>query len=427
MKYCLRLLGALLFLGMVAWNGTAESAPPLDRVAAWRQDLQAMRNALSGPSTIPQEDGPKTLHGQKDFARVYPPERFDASLREIEQEIPRLSDEEIALRLKQLMASAHVAHNAVFSGKPSFQKTLLLDLTWLADGVVVGGASPEFADSIGSRIVRVGDQPVEEVLRALDPYASYETEAWRRVRVVRMLQEQAMLRHLDLLDEQGRVRLTLESAEGKQNTLAVPFAPGPFAILSPSEARREPAPLAERHLQSYYWFETLFERHALYLQYNRCANDPAHPMDSLVREITASLDAHPVQRTIVDLRWNEGGDSSILQPLIEALKPRRQQTGKVYVLIGPHTFSSGLLNAMDLRKRLHARLVGEATGGSLSGYGEVEYFRLPNSKLLVQYTTKYFRLKNRNASLEPDLPAVTTAQSLRERRDVALEAALAAR
>ena len=55
----------------------------------------------------------------------------------------------------------------------------------------------------------------------------------------------------------------------------------------------------------------------LYVQYNRCANDPAKPFADFARELFAFADAHPVDRVVVDLRYNGGGNSRVIAPLID--------------------------------------------------------------------------------------------------------------
>lgn len=100
--------------------------------------------------------------------------------------------------------------------------------------------------------------------------------------------------------------------------------------------------------------------------------------------------------------------------------------GKIYALIGPYTFSSALDNALELHKDLSAVLVGEPTGGAPDGYGEVSSFTLPNSKLVIRFTTKRWGVKGgTNTTLIPDLPAPFKLADFIAGRDPALEAAIA--
>ncbi|MDC7242938.1 MAG: hypothetical protein PQJ44_03060 [Sphaerochaetaceae bacterium] len=76
----------------------------------------------------------------------------------------------------------------------------------------------------------------------------------------------------------------------------------------------------------------------------------------------------------------------------------------MYVCIGNSTYSSGLLNAIELKEDLGAILVGEPTGGKPNCYGEVQELILPNTELLVKYSTKEFTIYSDSdpITLEPD-------------------------
>ena len=82
----------------------------------------------------------------------------------------------------------------------------------------------------------------------------------------------------------------------------------------------------------------------------------------VAKELLASVDANPVERIIVDLRGNGGGDSSIINPLLAGIEQRGyNQRGKLFVLMDRDTYSSGFHGLMKLRKR-NAIQFGEASG-----------------------------------------------------------------
>jgi hypothetical protein len=135
------------------------------------------------------------------------------------------------------------------------------------------------------------------------------------------------------------------------------------------------------------------------------------------------VDCHPTH-----LRRNGGGDSHVIGPLKRGLTARRNKLGKFYVLIGPGTFSSAVDNAIELQRSLGAVFVGEPSGGKPSSYGEVKQVALPNSKLVVQYTSKWFgsHKDSEPGDLTPAIPAPRTLVDLIAERDPALTAALTA-
>lgn len=116
----------------------------------------------------------------------------------------------------------------------------------------------------------------------------------------------------------------------------------------------------------------------------------------------------------MDLRWNGGGDSRVIGPLKSALAKGK---AKVYALIGAQTFSSALMNAMEMQRELHATLVGEPAGGKPSGYGEVKTLTLPNSGLAVRYPSKYSGAPTElGEELRPDIAApLETKPSVNQR------------
>lgn len=126
---------------------------------------------------------------------------------------------------------------------------------------------------------------------------------------------------------------------------------------------------------------------------------------------------------MVDLRQNRGGNSTILDPFINTLKKSSfNQEGRLYVIIGKDTYSSGILNAIRLRKETAACFVGEPTGGQPNHYGEVRTFQLPNSKKTIRYSTRYFHWLNQEIdTLVPDVEIKESFAAYRRGTDPVLE------
>lgn len=127
---------------------------------------------------------------------------------------------------------------------------------------------------------------------------------------------------------------------------------------------------------------------------------------------------------MIDLRGNSGGNSFIIRPLRSGLKERLGKIGHVFVFIGPWTASSAVENATGLRTSLNATLVGEPTGENMGGYGEIKLVNLPNSKLRVQYSTKWSgSMEESKTPLTPDRMAPRSVSDTLSGLDTALDAA----
>ena len=404
--------------GAARLNSKAGQSSPTARADRWAQDLDTFAAEFAKQ--------------QKDFTTLYPKARFDCGLGAIRQSVASQSDAEIVLALMRLVASANVAHTTVrapTAGPLAFRR-LPLTLSWFSDGLAVTGAPDWLRAALGTRIIRIGSMTPVELEAAIAPYVSHENEMWLHQQSPALMVTVEMLQHFTIADATGRVPITVMTPGGAAVTLTVePSDPqNATPVVSMYDALSIPPALYRKHLQSYYWYEYLPDSRALYVQYNRCRNDPALAFNDFSRQVFAAADTNPVDRTIVDLRFNQGGDSAIVAPLVDGLKARARMVapGHLFALIGRATFSSGLMAALDLRDKLRAVLVGEPVGEKPNSYGEVRTFTLPHSQLEVQYTVKFFRLMPNGdpPTVSPDVLVPRSLEAALAGLDPTLDAAL---
>ena len=165
-------------------------------------------------------------------------------------------------------------------------------------------------------------------------------------------------------------------------------------------------PLYQKNIGKNYWFEYLEKSKTLYLAYNRCYDEKERSFKEFIKEVFAVADKMPVEKFVIDMRRNGGGNSEIINPLHKYLKKRRELYKKknLFVLMGNGTFSSGVLNSLRLKQDFGAIWVGEPSGQKLNIYGNIKIFELPNSKLTVTYSISYFPFGKRFAKYLPNLP-----------------------
>jgi hypothetical protein len=401
-----------LFFALTLCRWTA--AQPAERAGQWQQDLQFFAERFPA--------------SQKDFGKLYDRAAFDAEVASLKAGAGTLSDAVIALRLMKLVASAKVAHTYVAAPPYRLFRRLPLTFTWYADGLAVTGAPPPYAAALGARVVRIGAMTPDQVLASAAPYLSHETEGGLRTQTAQQLTSLELLQQAGAAGAGEAAEFTLARPGAEAFTLTVqPADPRTAGLQNMFDALHLPVPLYRKNPERYYWYEYLAESKALYIQYDRCQNQEGAPFAGFARELFAFADSHPVERVIVDLRFNGGGYSRLMNPLTAGLKSRASLRSRIFVLIGAGTFSSAVMNAIDLRRELHAVLVGEAASEKLNSYGEVKSFRLPNSNLRVQYSTQFFRMDKDAgpAALEPDVRVPRTLADTLVGRDAALETALA--
>nr|WP_281395931.1 S41 family peptidase [Clostridium aciditolerans] len=151
----------------------------------------------------------------------------------------------------------------------------------------------------------------------------------------------------------------------------------------------------------------------LYFKYNACKEMEDKSVFDFGKELIKFINKNQVDKLVIDLRNNSGGNSTLLEPFIEDLKAcdKINKKGNLFVIVGRETFSSALLNVLLLKEDTNAIFLGEATGGKPNCYGEVERFTLKNSGLTVCYSTKYYKII-KDDSLPSFYPEVSLALTI---------------
>lgn len=355
---------------------------------------------------------------------------FQKSVTELANQVPDLNDEQIIVGIMRIVASIGDGHTRTYpNAKPVRFASLPLEMRWMDGELIIVAASPEYEQAVGATVVQIGDHSVQDVLEAVKPLIPADNDMEILNDTPQYMAMPAILFGLDLIPQKDRVTFGFEEQDGSRFDLELQPGSGKSeSFVTVYEKVGVQRPLYEQDHESFYWYQYLPESNAIYVQYNRCAEQDGKPFEAFVDEVFQLIDEKEGSRLVLDVRTNGGGNESVLTPFVEAIKarPALSSEGRLFVIIGRGTYSSALQNAITLSLDTNATLVGEPTGGKPNHYGEVRQFRLPNVGLLIQYSTRYWL--NYPAgdplTLEPDVPAPITVADLLTGRDPALEIAL---
>jgi hypothetical protein len=145
--------------------------------------------------------------------------------------------------------------------------------------------------------------------------------------------------------------------------------------------------------------------------------------------VLSGMRSKEVERVVVDLRRNGGGDNYLSEPLRHELaRSRFNRPGGLYVLIGPKTFSAGQNLANRLERETLAIFVGEPTGSAPNLVGDPELLVGDVTGVTVMVAkTRWFDggPDDRRRWIFPDIFTPSVAADWIEGKDRALSAALA--
>jgi hypothetical protein len=293
-------------------------------------------------------------------------------------------------------------------------------LTWVGGQLYLVSVPSAQRDALGAQILAVDGHPIAQVLGRIGSVIDYQDPG--------LLQDEEadyltyfprLLYWLGLTRSPDQAAFTVRAASGASSVVrarAVTHLPaGALASL--------PAPLYLEDQGKPYWLRVLSSQRAIYLKYNQCLDD--NGFQQLAAEAIAVLRQHPSYRLIVDLRDNPGGDTEPFTSLTDGLTadPALHRPDRIFGLVNQDTDSSATLDAYSLGQIPNAVLIGQPPGDPIDEYGDEQTFSLPNSGIMVIYTTAVVNSLSRRLGA-PDIVVSPTIQQVRAGIDPVLGTAL---
>lgn len=405
----------------------------LSRDDGWRYDLQFLAKELKRRSYDP-------------YRRISR-EEFDAIVRRVHESIARLTDLQISIELMKFVARGSDAHTMVFGffERPEFLQTIPVDMFLFEEGLFITEADARYQDLLGAQVLRFGGHTIPEVLQALDPIISRDNalSALKVMGLMRM-RNLPLMHALGLIPEPDKVSLSIIDREGNSRTVTlradarIPsrqlWEGLPAGWKSFHEFASGPPPLYLKNMYAPYWFEYLPETKLVYFQFNRVMNDSRESLAQFSDRLFKFINEHEVDKLVIDMRWNPGGNTMLLPPLIHSLIrcEKINQPGKLFAVIGRRTFSAAQNAATFIERHSKAIFVGEPTGSSPNFIGEENEatFELPFSKLMVNVSYLFWQSSwptDYRPFIAPLLYTPPRFEIVRANRDPAMEAILAYR
>jgi tetratricopeptide (TPR) repeat protein len=394
----------------------------MSRTDGWRHDLKLLVREL------------KRIH--YNLSKKPAPEGFDARVQKIHDDIPNLTDHQIEVALMGLVRLAGDGHTEV---NPRYllrqhRRAIPVEFYLFEDGLFITSAAPAHSDLAGALVLRVGDRPVADVLKALDPLVSRDNEMWPRLLAPSMMRQPQLLNGLGLIPEDDRVAITVRDRDGKERVVTLTADAGERGKdwVDARDATSGPDPLYLKNRKAHYWFELLPDSKTVYLQYNAVQNDAKEPLDKFCGRLFEFIDKHDVDRLVIDMRWNGGGNNFLNRPLVNGLIrcDKINRRGQLFVIVGRNTFSAAQCGATQIERYTEATFVGEPTGSCPNFVGETCILELPYSKMVASISDLYWQnsvAMDYRTWIGPQIYTPPTFETYKAKRDPALEAILAYR
>jgi hypothetical protein len=418
LKVCASLI---LFAGVVA----GQQRPAPDRpdqpdqatVDKWRADLRHLAEELP--------------RRHRNLFHTMTREQFERAVKRLNERIPQLAPHEIMVEMARIVASVGDGHTrlGILDSKFGFRQ-YPIRLYLYRDGLFVQAATADYAQVVGARVIKIGGATAEQAFKTVSEITQRDNDSGLRHSVPQRLVVPEVLHALRLIDDMEKTTLVVEK-QGRQ--FSVELKPlDPKANVKWVDARdgaQAPPPLWLKDPQNRFWFEYLADSRAVYVQYNQVQDKPDEALADFWRRVFVFVESNPVDRFILDIRLNGGGDGFLNQSLIHNLIrcDKVNQRGKLFTIIGRRTFSAAGFLAVDLERHTRTLFVGEPTGARPNHYAESTWFALPHSGLMIGYSSLYWQYSDPRDTrpwVPPHLAAEDASADYAANRDPALQAVL---
>lgn len=358
---------------------------------------------------------------------------FAANLKDSADELD-LAD--YIIQLHKLFSFIHDGHTAVLSlgmqAEPFTLRTPVL-VRLFADGLYVVEAKDEALPLLGGRVVSVNGTPVEQVLRAYVDGAQGDNSAFAVRWSSFLFAFPGWLHGLGFADGDYHSPITMDVMTRSGDTVSAALRPRAGANIGRVPVKRKLSVVEEMSNSSssrnFVW--THRDRKAVYISLDAMADTETKSFTEFTAEAQAALADTGIERVILDLRRNGGGNNMLPEPLRRSLvKSRFNRPGGIIVLISPNTFSAAMNFATRLERETNALFVGEPTGGRPNHFGDAKLLR--GSATGVEYLISTLRWQDSmpfddRIWLLPDIPASPSFEDYLLGRDTALDAAFSYR
>jgi hypothetical protein len=381
----MRLRFILLFLIMALPSFAAERS--VESTRAWREDLEYARTQMP------------LVH--KNLFHTITREQFDASFARLAEKVPEWSDRQLVVGLATIVASVGDGHTHMNLAQPAVAFHMIpLKFQQFRDGIYVRAAAEPHGELAGGKVISIEGRPADEVWNAVAVLTPHDNESGLRFMNAAHVAVPEILHALGIGKSDSEISLRV-SKNGKIHDATLQALPIMEAWTKKMvDARPDSVapPLYVQSPEQNFWYRYLADEKLLYVKFNtvywaRTPDGGYQSPGEFFDEVFAFADSHPVERFVVDVRDNGGGNNSLNLAVIHGFIKRDalNRRGHLFTIIGRATFSAAQNFVNEMEKHTNTLFAGEPTAARPNSYGDPTPLTLPNSKVQIQVSTLFWQ------------------------------------
>ena len=400
----------------------------------WRQDIDTLASVIE-------------RHHPKPWERISR-EDFMLHKEQIKISLSDWSREKIVVELMKFVASLRDGHTViVLNNQADFNLWFPVRMERFHDGIFVIATDDFHQGLLRAKVLKIGNLEAAEAYRRVAEIVSMDSGTPACWRTANYLPNAVILKVLGIIQNEKRLDLEIADTQGATKSVELPSAPwrmqnnwiwnktaaptgnpvktvydDHLSQLPPYLARMIPEPTP-------YWFEYYPEQRLLFLQWNAVADWSQDPFSEFTGKVFRVFDENQkgIDKFVIDLRFNEGGNGYLLPPFVQEFVLRRDSLprGKLFIITGGATFSAAPNFIGQMLKQSSVITVGDVAPGPLNWCSDVLDFVLPHSNLILNVSSMFWmtgHAMDKRGCYPPDVYLPQTYSDYVSWRDRPLEA-----
>lgn len=275
-----------------------------------------------------------------------------------------------------LIGDAHTYTEGILNGN-----YLPIGLREIDGQFYIIGSSEKYKSLLGQKLIGINGHNIVDITNKVSNLSSKENDEVLKSDLAKYIIANQVLRYygfsssnqLQIDTNKGNTKVTVDT-ETKVKQLH-PLRWKDIEINDPSYVGN-----------SIYQFRIIGD--TLLFQYNKCTNKDYSEEELAEFKRKLLETANSVKSIVVDFRENRGGNTGIMEDLFEKFPENKE----IYVAMGRDTFSSAMHHLLYLKNTKKATLLGDNAGEKPNRFGDHKDIVLPNSKIKIGCSYKYFQL-----------------------------------
>lgn len=338
-------------------------------------------------------------------------DEFYEKSEEIKSQLSKLSDFETFVKIRELVSLVH-------DGSTYAELNIDLDCFPLSfekysDGIYLTSTIKKYSEFLGLKLLEIENISIDKIIDNLSQIVSYDNEVERVSKSLSLLKYPDYIQYAVGGERKDNYKFAFfDTIIGKMKSINVApkkqFDLKQINFINFYTFKNVKKPLYKKNIDKNYWFVYDKIDHVLYFQYNKTVENKDFLLKIVYDEILDIINKEDVKNLLIDLRYNSGKDSELLDPFIDRLIDNEKIINckiTIFVAIGSKTSFAGILNALEMRNNLYGYLIGTQTGGSPNYYDNIQSFMLKETGIKVYYPAEYYQMVDNDEmdSLWPDI------------------------